>query len=103
MMKTLTLSLAILASTAALATIGLAAADQTQMTKQIDVRSAAQVKGAFDLAARPGGGKQAVVITCYPASSSWCGKNFVQACDNAKGGMSTNPDGSTSCTVQHAN
>lgn len=99
-MKIVSIPLAVLGLSLALAGIG--AADQAQ-TKQVHVRSAAQVMNAFNLAAKPGGGKQDVVITCWPASSSWCGGKFVQACDNAKGGMSSDPDGSTSCTIPTAN
>ena len=76
-------------------------AESLARTKQIDVRSATQVKRAFGLAAKERG-RQAIEISCSPAGSDWCAKDFVQACDNAKGGMSTNPEGGVTCSLpQH--
>lgn len=101
-MKNLALSLAILASSVAFATASLdAAADQllrAQTVKQLNVRSAAEVKEVFGFAAADGG-RQAIEISCAPADSDWCAKDFVTACDNAKGGMSTNPDGGVTCSL----
>ena len=68
-------------------------------TKQLRaVQNASEVKRAFDLAAKERG-RQAIEISCAPANSDWCAKDFVQACDNAKGGMSTNPDGGVTCSL----
>jgi hypothetical protein len=65
------------------------------------VQSVYEVKRAFDLAAKERG-RQAIEISCSPAGSDWCAKDFVQACDNAKGGMSTNPEGGVTCSLpQH--
>jgi hypothetical protein len=71
-------------------------------TKQLRaVQSAYEVKRAFDLAAKERG-RQEIEISCAPADSDWCAKDFVQACDNADGGMSTNPDGGVTCSLpQH--
>jgi hypothetical protein len=71
-------------------------------TKQLRaVQNAYEVKRAFDLAAKERG-RQAIEISCAPANSDWCAKDFVQACANAKGGMSTNPDGGVTCSLpQH--
>lgn len=42
----------------------------------------------------------ALVLTCSPGDSAWCSEGgFLKACDDAGGGMSTNPDGSVSCSV----
>ena len=79
-----------------------AAADQAaqpQKVKHLQVRNAAEVRGAFGFAAA--GGRQAIEISCAPASSTWCAKDFVTACDNAKGGMSSGPDGVTCSLPQH--
>ncbi|MFJ9608397.1 hypothetical protein ACIRS1_18880 [Kitasatospora sp. NPDC101176] len=38
---------------------------------------------------------EATTVTCEPGSSSVC----EEYCDHAGGGMSSNPDGSTTCTV----
>jgi|SRR5688572_15295129 len=62
------------------------------------VQSAYEVKRAFDLAARERG-RQAIEISCSPAGSDWCAKDFVDACANAKGGMSTNPEGGVTCSL----
>ena len=68
-------------------------------TKQLRaVQNAHEVKRAFDLAAKERG-RQAIEISCAPADSDWCAKDFVQACANAKGGMSTNPDGGVTCSL----
>jgi hypothetical protein len=105
-MKSLTLSLAILASSMALATVSLdAGADQllqTKSVKQLNVRTAAEVKKVFGIAAAAGG-RQAIEISCSPADSDWCAKDFVTACDNAKGGMSTGPDGGVTCSLPQYN
>ena len=69
-------------------------------TKQLRaVQNAHEVKRAFDLAAKEERGRQAIEISCAPANSDWCAKDFVQACANAKGGMSTNPDGGVTCSL----
>lgn len=116
-MKTIACSLAILAAAAAtlaapaqafeiqVMTSDLQNAENVRSTtkevKQLRVLSALEVKRAFDLAARDGG-RQAIEISCSPADSSWCAKDFVTACDNADGGMSTNPDGGVTCSLpQH--
>jgi hypothetical protein len=102
-MKSLTLSLAILASSVALAMVSLdAGADQLLQTKQLNVRNAAEVKKVFGIAAADGG-RQAIEISCSPADSDWCAKDFVTACDNAKGGMSTGPDGGVTCSLPQYN
>jgi hypothetical protein len=68
-------------------------------TKQLrTVQNAYEVKRAFGLAAKEGG-RQAIEISCSPAGSDWCAKDFVQACTNAKGGMSTNPEGGVTCSL----
>lgn len=68
--------------------------------KQLTVRSAAEIKSVFGLSA--GERRQAIEISCSPASSSWCAKDFVAACDKNKGGMSTDPDGGVTCSLpQH--
>ena len=73
----------------------------TKDAKQLRALSAREVTRAFDLAARDGG-RQAIEISCAPADSEWCAKDFVTACDNADGGMSTNPDGGVTCSLpQH--
>ena len=60
-----------------------------------------EVKRAFGLAARERG-RQAIEISCAPGDSQWCTDDFVQACDDHDGGMSTNPDGSATCSMpQH--
>lgn len=69
--------------------------------KQMKVRSAAEVQRIFGLAAAERG-RQAIEISCSPAGSTWCAEGFVAACDKAKGGMSTGPDGSVTCSLpQH--
>ncbi len=76
-------------------------AEADQQVKHMVVRSAAEVKSIFGLATA-GGGRQAVEISCSPAGSTWCAGGFVAACDRAKGGMSTGPDGSVTCSLpQH--
>jgi hypothetical protein len=101
-MKTIALSLAILASTAAFAAMSLDAGADQQPKKimQLQVRSAADIGKAFGVAANDGG-RQAVEISCHPASSSWCAGGFVTACDNAKGGLSSNDGGVTCSLPQH--
>ena len=68
------------------------------MTSDMQNAANAKIKRAFDLAARQRGAQE-IEISCSPASSDWCAKNFVQACDNAKGGMSTDPDGGVTCSL----
>jgi hypothetical protein len=45
--------------------------------------------------------RQAIEISCAPAGSGWCATGFVAACDRNKGGLSTNPDGSVTCSMPH--
>jgi len=101
-MKTLAFSLSLLASSVAFAALGPGAgADQllqTKKVKQLEVRNTAEVKTVFGFAAADGG-RQAIEISCSPADSDWCAKDFVTACDNAKGGMSTNPEGGVTCSL----
>lgn len=102
-MKSLTMSLAILASSMALATLGLgAAADQTQKIKQLTVRSAADIGKAFG-AATNDGGREPIVITCFPAGSEWCAKGFVAACDKHKGGLGSDDQGGVTCSLPQYN
>lgn len=61
-------------------------------------QSAFEVKRAFGLAAKERG-RQAIEISCAPADSQWCADDFVQACDEQDGGMSTNPDGGVTCSL----
>jgi hypothetical protein len=71
-----------------------------QSVKKLKVRSAAEIKHAFGLTA--GQRTQAIEISCAPGGSSHCTGDFVTACDNHEGGMSTNPDGSVTCSLpQH--
>ncbi len=103
-MKILTLSIAVVAVAFSCAKFSMeASADQqlmTQPVKQMNVRTAAEVKRVFGFAAERG--RQAIEISCAPADSDWCAKDFVTACDNADGGMSTNPDGGVTCSLpQH--
>ncbi len=91
---------ALLLSSMACVALAPAAAD-TAKIKQLSVRSAAEVTSVFDLAAADRG-RQAIEISCSPASSTWCAGGFVAACDKAKGGMSTGPDGGVTCSLpQH--
>ena len=73
-------------------------AETTAKTKRMSVRSAAQIKRTFDLAAKERG-RQAIDISCAPGDSQWCSDDFVQACEDHKGGASTNPDGSVTCSL----
>lgn len=102
-MRTIALSLALLALAAAPAL--------AEKTLQFDIQmatsdlqnaeNAAKIKRTFDLAAKQRG-RQAIEISCAPADSQWCADDFVAACDKAKGGMSTNPDGGVTCSLpQH--
>lgn len=97
MMRSRLIPVLLLSSFAGLALATSAGAD-TAKVKQMQVRTAAEVKSVFRLASADGG-KQAIEISCKPASSSWCAKDFVTACDNAKGGMSTDPDGGVTCSL----
>ena len=104
-MKTLTLSLAIFGAAASFATASLAASDYLLKTNgvkgRVEVHSAAEVKQAFDLAAKQHG-RQAIEISCSPATSTWCAGGFVAACDKNGGGMSSNDDGGVTCSLpQH--
>jgi len=73
----------------------------TREAKLLRVLSALDVSRVFGFAAAERG-RQAIEISCSPASSSWCAKDFVTACDNAKGGLSTDPDGGVTCSLpQH--
>lgn len=92
---------ALLLSSMACVALAPAAVADTAKIKQLSVRSAAEVKTVFDLAAADRG-RQAIEISCSPASSTWCAGGFVAACDKAKGGMSTGPDGGATCSLpQH--
>ena len=100
-MRILALSLGLLAAIAAIP----AAADRTlnfeiQMatSEMNNAENAAKIKKTFNMAAAQRG-RQAIEISCSPASSTWCAKDFVTACDNAKGGMSTGPDGGVTCSL----
>ena len=73
-------------------------ADTTVKTKQMSVRSAAQVKRAFDLAAKERG-RQAIEISCSPGDSQWCSDDFVQACEDHDGGANSNPEGGVTCSL----
>lgn len=100
-MRTVALSLALLAAAAAPAL-----AEKTVQTLQFeiqvatsDMQNAAKIKRTFDLAAAARQrGRQAIEISCAPGGSTWCAKEFVAACDKHDGGMSTNPDGSVTCS-----
>lgn len=49
---------------------------------------------------RRGGTTRALDLTCQSdGSSNHCATKFVAACDEAGGGMSTNPDGSVTCSM----
>ncbi len=99
-MKHAHLVVAVLAASFAAAALG-SPAIADKAPKQMTVRNAAEVKGVFGLAAAEGG-RQAIEISCSPANSTWCAKDFVAACDRAKGGMSTGPDGGVTCSLpQH--
>jgi len=70
---------------------------QMLMSEANNAANVAKIKRTFDLAARQRG-RQAIEISCAPGDSSWCAKEFVAACDRHDGGMSTNPDGSVTCS-----
>jgi hypothetical protein len=99
-MRTLALSIALLAAAAAPALAEKPLQFEIQMaTSELqNAANVAKIKRTFDLAARQRG-RQAIEISCAPANSDWCAKDFVQACANAKGGMSTNPDGGVTCSL----
>jgi hypothetical protein len=89
-----------LASATGLAVSAAAESPKSDAVKRIQVQSLAQVKQAFRLSAD--GGRQAIEISCAPASSSWCANEFVAACDKNDGGMSSDPDGGVTCSLpQH--
>lgn len=95
--------LAILAVAAACAAFDApAGATEYKDIMKFVVESPRGIKPAFGLAARERG-RQAIEISCAPAGSDWCAKDFVQACANAKGGMSTNPDGGVTCSLPQYN
>lgn len=72
-----------------------------QSVLELRVRNAAEVRRSFGLAARQRGA-QAIEISCSPGDSEHCSGDFVTACDDHDGGMSTNPDGSVTCSLpQH--
>ncbi len=98
-MRTVALSLALLAAAAAPALAEKPLQFEIQMaTSDLqNAENAAKIKRTFDLAARQRG-RQAIEISCAPGDSSWCAKEFVAACDKHDGGMSTNPDGSVTCS-----
>ena len=98
-MRTVALSLALLAAAAAPALAEKTLQFEIQMaTSDLqNAENAAKIKRTFDLAARQRG-RQAIEISCAPGDSPWCAKEFVTACDNHDGGMSTNPDGSVTCS-----
>lgn len=98
-MRTVALSLALLAAVAAPALADKPLQFEIQMatSEMQNAENAAKIKRTFDLAARQSG-RQAIEISCAPGGSSWCAKEFVAACDKHDGGMSTNPDGSVTCS-----
>jgi len=71
---------------------------QTLMSEANNAANVAKIKRAFSLAAKERG-RQAIEISCAPASSDWCANDFVAACDKNKGGMSTNPEGGVTCSL----
>lgn len=72
-----------------------------QSVLELRVRNAAEVQRSFGFAARQPGA-QAIEISCSPGDSEHCSGDFVTACDDHDGGMSTNPDGSVTCSLpQH--
>lgn len=104
-MKTIALSLAILAVSAGGAMLSAPASAafeiQMLMSRHNQAQNAARIDKAFGLAAKERG-RQEIEISCAPADSQWCAKDFVAACDKNKGGMSTNPDGGVTCSLpQH--
>jgi hypothetical protein len=99
-MRTVALSIVLLAAVAAPALAEKTTNFKIQMMTS-DLQSAeniAKIKRTFDLAARQRG-RQAIEISCAPADSQWCADDFVAACDKAKGGLSTNPDGGVTCSL----
>ncbi|MEZ5832532.1 MAG: hypothetical protein R3D05_15270 [Dongiaceae bacterium] len=79
-----------------------AEAATTKKAKVLRAQTTRDAQNAFDLAAK-GRNRQAIEISCKPASSDWCANGFVQACDKAKGGMSTDPDGGVTCSLPQYN
>lgn len=102
-MKRIACSFAIVAAALA-ATVAPAAAEfeiQMLMQEANNAHDATRLDTAMGLAAAHKG-RQKIEISCSPASSGWCAKDFVAACDRHNGGMSTNPDGSVTCSLpQH--
>ena len=97
-MRTVALSLVLLAAVAAPALAEKTLQFEIQMATS-EMQNAAKIKRTFDLAAAARQrGRQAIEISCAPGDSPWCAKEFVAACDKHDGGMSTNPDGSVTCS-----
>ena len=98
-MRTVAFSLALLAAAAAPALAEKTLQFEIQMatSEMQSAENAARIKRTFDLAAKQRG-RQAIEISCAPGDSNWCAKDFVTACDKHDGGMSTNPDGSVTCS-----
>ncbi|MGF1628607.1 MAG: hypothetical protein ACFCUT_03985 [Kiloniellaceae bacterium] len=72
-----------------------------QHVLELRARNSAEIMRSFGFAARQPGA-QAIEITCAPGSSDHCTGDFVAACNKNDGGMSTNPDGSVTCSLpQH--
>ena len=56
---------------------------------------------ALDLARRETSDELfAINLTCSNGSSAYCADKFVAHCDEHDGGLSTNPDGSITCSIQ---
>jgi len=53
------------------------------------------------LSAGPGGGVEDTVLVCTPAGAAYCEGGFVAGCERGNGGLSTNPDGTVSCSFPH--
>lgn len=105
-MKILAVSFAILTVAAAGAALSAPAGAefeiQLMMSRYNEAESVAKIDKAFGLAARERG-RQEIEISCAPADSQWCAKDFVAACDKNKGGMSTSPDGGVTCSLPQHN
>ncbi|MCB2096294.1 MAG: hypothetical protein AB7F91_02620 [Parvularculaceae bacterium] len=64
------------------------------------VSSAVEFNRALRLARRGGGTSASLDFDCSPPGEKWCSSGgFATACDDAGGGMSTNPDGTLHCSV----
>ena len=75
-----------------------AGATEFKNVQKFVVKNEPDIKRTFNLAAKQRG-RQAIEISCAPADSQWCADDFVAACDKAKGGLSTNPDGGVTCSL----